>query len=232
MLIALINKSTLISNSDLEIATKALQIQFDLHVAPAFDQKSPAIKFYENVSEVPGYAWVVYMLDNSDQAGALGYHLESNDKIDGYIFAKPVLDAGGKVLFDTTNPQNVTVSSVLSHEVIEMFGDRFANLWADMPSGNEIAYELCDPVQGDSYQIDVNGTIVNVSNFVFPNYFNMQGTSQDNDPFDYLKKLSAPFTMTAGGYMIVRTTGTTSQVMGAELPKWVSDHSNSIWYRR
>ena len=71
MLIAVINESTLVSNSDVEIMTQAIQIQLDLHVLPAWNMKAGTIKFYADPKKVPGYAWVVSMLDNSTQAGAL-----------------------------------------------------------------------------------------------------------------------------------------------------------------
>lgn len=226
MLIAVINESTLVTNDQVNTMCLAIQSQLNLHVLPAWNMKSGSIKFYADKNKVPGYAWVVSVLDNATVAGALGYHSEDFDKIDGFIFAQTVLSNGGKVLFDAANPNNFTVSSVLSHEVCEMVGDRFANFWADGPSiaqGSEYALELCDPVEGDSYTITVNGTVVSVSNFVFPSWFNQQATAALNKPFDYLGKLSAPFTMTPGGYMIVAESGKVSQVFGEEMPEWKRD---------
>jgi hypothetical protein len=224
MLIAVINKSTLVKDNEVDLMCKAIQIQLDLHVAPAWNQKAPIIKFYANQTKVPGYAWTISMLDNPDVDGALGYHSEDAGRVDGFIFAKPVLDNGGVVLHDANNNQNFSVASVLSHEVCEMFGDRFANFWADGPAltqGSEYALELCDPVEGDSYDITLSdGTIVSVSNFVFPSWFNAQATVPQNMPFDYLKKLSSPFTMTPGGYLIVRQSGQVSQVFDKHMPHW------------
>lgn len=222
MLIAVINQSTLVNNTDVNIMCQAIQIQLDLHAAPAWNQKNGTIKYYANTNQVPGYAWIVSILDNSTQAGALGYHSEDNDKIDAFIFAQPVLSNSGVVLYDPNNPQNVSVSSVLSHEVLEMFGDRFATFWSDGPSisqGNEYALELCDPVENNSYEIDVSGVKVSVSNFIFPSWFNAEANTS-NLPFDYMKKLTAPFSMTAGGYMLVRLSGQVSQVFGEEMPEW------------
>src|SRR5260370_19123026 len=125
MLIGIINQSSLISNSDIDIMTQAIQIQLSLHVLPAWNMKSATIKFYADATKVPGYAWLITILDNSTQAGALGYHSEDGDRIDGFIFVQPVLSNKGVVLYDPTNPQNVSVSSVLSLEVCEMVGDRF-----------------------------------------------------------------------------------------------------------
>ena len=223
MLIAVINESTLVTNDQVNIMCQAIQQQANLHVLPAWNMKSGTVQFYADKTKVPGYAWKVSILDNATVAGALGYHSEDNNKVDGFIFCQTILHYGGKTLYDAAKPQNFTVSSVLSHEVCEMIGDRFANFWADGPAiaqGSEYALELCDPVEGDSYTINVNGTLVSVSNFVFPSWFNPQATAALNKPFDYLNKLSAPFTMTPGGYMIVAQAGQVNQVFGESMPEW------------
>lgn len=221
MLIAVINESTMVSNNDCDLMAKAIQIQLNLHVLPAWNVKAGTITFYPDKTKVPGWAWVVSILDNPDVANALGYHDETNDAVDGFIFCQPVLSNGGVVLYDHVHPQNVSVSSVLSHEVCEMVGDRFANGWQD--NGNtSYAQELCDPVQGDSYAIVVSGVSVSVSNFIFPSFFNPEAKTPVNMPFDYLKKLTAPFTMSKGGYLIYRTggPGTEQQVFGETMPAW------------
>jgi hypothetical protein len=203
--------------------------------------KSGTIKFYADKTKVPGYAWVVNMLDNSTQAGALGYHSEDNNLIDAFIFAGPVLQTGGVALYDAHNPQNVSVASVLSHEVCEMVGDRFAGFWSDGPdvkasdgkTYNEYALELCDPVEGDSYVITV-GTLkvpVSVSNFVFPSWFNTEATDL-NKPFDYLGKLTKPFSMSPGGYLIVRQSGNYQQIFGEKVRPERQLQVKSEWYRR
>lgn len=252
MLIAVINQSTQVTNSDVNTMCEALQIQFNLHVAPAWNQKAPTVKFYSSLSEAPGYAWVISVLDNPDVANALGYHDETNDKVDGFIFCAPVLDNGGVVLYDAKNPQNVSVASVLSHEAIEMFGDRFANFWSDGPTVavngvnySEYALELCDPVEGNSYVINVGSTPVSMSNFIFPSWFNPEAVAPANLPFDYLNQLKAPFSMSSGGYLIVRQSGQETQVMamlgqatpkvqqafGSEMPEWKKSLKKTLFSR-
>lgn|SRR5574337_125416 len=240
MLIAVINESTLVTNDQVNTMCQAIQVQLDLHVLPAWNMKAGTIKFYADKNKVPGYAWVVNMLDNSTQAGALGYHSEDNDKIDAFIFAGPVLQNGGVVLHDPHNPQNTSVASVLSHEVCEMIGDRFAGFWSDGPAVvasdgktyTEYALELCDPVEGDSYDIIVNGQTVAVSNFIFPSWFNAQATVPENMPFDYLKKLTKPFSMTSGGYLIVRQAGNYQWIFGEKVRPERQLEVKADWYRR
>jgi len=239
MLIAVINESTLVTNEQVNTMCKAIQIQLNLHVLPAWNMKSGTIKFYADKTKVPGYAWVVNMLDNSTQAGALGYHAEDNDLIDAFIFAGPVLQTGGVVLHDAHNPQNVSVASVLSHEVCEMVGDRFAGFWSDGPdvkasdgkTYNEYALELCDPVEGDSYDVIVGTQKVSVSNFIFPSWFNAEATDL-NKPFDYLGKLTKPFSMTPGGYLIVRQSGNYQQIFGERVRPEKQLQVKTEWYRR
>ena len=134
MLIAVINESTLVTNAQVDIMCQAIQVQLELHVLPAWNMKVGAIKFYADKTKAPGYAWVVSVLDTPTQAGVLGYHAEDNDVVDAFIFCQPVIAAQGVIFYDQANPQNVSISSVLSHEVCEMVGDRFANRWADGPA--------------------------------------------------------------------------------------------------
>jgi|SRR5271166_714055 len=239
MLIALINESTLIDNADCNTMAEAIQVQLDLHVLPAWNMKSATIKFYADKTTVPGYAWVVNMLDNSTQAGALGYHSLDNDKVDAFVFAQPVLTAGGAILiFDPANPGQYTVSATLSHEICEMVGDRFANgfsLGPQISQGNLYAQELCDPVENDSYGITINGVQVSVSNFVFPAWFNSEATDK-NMPFDFLKKLTTSFSMDTGGYMIIATMSNEGQLtsrakFGDAMPQWRRDMKMSEWSR-
>ena len=240
MLIAVINESTMVTNAQCNTMCKAIQVQLNLHVLPAWNMKAATITFYADKTKVPGYAWVVNMLDNSTQAGALGYHSLDNDRVDAFIFAAPVLQNGGAVMVYTpSNPTQYLVSATLSHEVCEMVGDRFANGFSVGPqisAGNLYCQELSDPVEDGTYAIPMDGVQVGVSNFVFPSWFNPEATKA-NEPFDYMKVLTAPFTMTAGGYMIVATMSNEGQVtpqqrFGEKMPQWRRDYVKGELYRR
>ncbi len=241
MLIAVINESTLVTNAQCNTMCQAIQVQLNLHVLPAWNMKAATITFYADKTKVPGYAWVVNMLDDSTQAGALGYHSLDNDEVDAFIFAAPVLQNGGAVMVYTpSNPTQYLVSATLSHEVCEMIGDRYANGFSVGPqisAGNMYCQELCDPVEDGTYAITVDGYSVGVSNFVFPSWFNPEATIKLNAPFDYMNKLTAPFTMTAGGYIIVATFSnegqvTASKTFGATMPQWRKDYVLGSCYRR
>jgi hypothetical protein len=124
--------------------------------------------------------------DSLDVSGALGYHTD----VGGVIY--------GRVLY-----QGPDTSITLSHEVLEETVDPDCSQWAPgYPSGGQVAKEVSDPVEGDSYALPavVAGETrqVLVSNYVLPAWFG--GAS---GPYDIMGRLSAPWTMTAGGYMVV-----------------------------
>ena len=235
MLIAVQNLSTMVSDADVATMVAAVEIQLQLHFLPAWRISNVSIQFYPKGHAIPGYAWVLNMIDNDASVpGALGYHTEQNDHINGFVMAQPVLTNGGvPLVFDPTNPGRYTVSATLSHECLEVIVDRFVNLYAD--NGNvSFSLECCDPVESNSYGVNVNGVLVAVSDFCFPNFFNAQATAT-NSPFSYMKSVSAPFTLAPGGYAIVRTggPGTEQQIFAKEkpMPQWRKDQKRSEFSR-
>lgn len=240
--IAVINESTLVSNADVATMVAAIQIQIDLHFAPAWGVLPAKVSFFADKTKVPGYYWLMSVIDSDAQAvGALGYHEEDADRPDGFIMAEPILSNGGAVMvFDPSNPTQYTVSATLSHETLEILGDRFANSFSVGPQisqGNLYCIEMADAVESLSYFVNVGSTEVSVSNFLFPSYFNPEATAAKNMPFDYLKQLSAPFTMASGGYMIVATFSNEGQVTAEHIfdpacPQWRRDYVKGEFYRR
>jgi hypothetical protein len=225
MLIAIVNRSTLVTNSDIEIMVKAINIQLLEHFLPAWNLKSGTVQFYANEAQVPGYAAIIYIVDNDAAvAGALGFHQEDpneNNRIDGYIMCEPILTNGGTtMLFDPANPGQYTISGTLSHEVLETVMDRFTNTFCDNGFGVLIALEVADPVEQVGYPINVNGVNISMSDFVFPNYFNQSARLPQNAPLNYLNTLTAPFTILAGGYFVQIIEGVESQVFGLQVPEW------------
>ena len=88
--------------------------------------------------------------------------------------------------------------------------DPIANLWAQATNRTEYAYEMCDPVEEDTFKIDG----IEMSNFVHPSWFepfkHPPGTK-----FDHLKRLKKPFSMTKGGYVIIRRNGRVKEKFGS-----------------
>jgi hypothetical protein len=220
--IAVINKSARVTDDQVQLMTWACGAQIAKHAAPLWDRAPAMMTFYKDSSQVPPDAYLIAIVDEPDVAGALGYHTETNNgAVVSYIFVSPILDNGGVVLYDAANPQNTSVASVLSHEALEAFVDPFVNVWVDGPvraQGSCYSMEVADPVEGDSYAIMTHGQLVSVSNFVGPHYFDNSAVGKR---YDWLNKLRAPFTMTQGGYMVLRhAPGSEKQLFGQSMPEW------------
>jgi hypothetical protein len=208
VLIAVLNQSTRVSDDEAAEMTQAVAYQLRYHTAPAWDRNPGAVVFYKDAASVPVDAHGVTLVDAipNEPAGVLGYHTENSKGIWGIVAASPSLDAGASVLTG-----DWSVSSILSHEVQEMFGDPNCNLWG--ASGRyDYCVELCDPVEAPTYA--VNG--VSVSNFLLPAWFDAQGKG----PFDYLGLLKKPFSLLKGGYMVYATEERDRQKFGDNFPEW------------
>jgi len=215
MLISILNQSTLVSNADAATMTEAIAAQVRFDAAPLWDREVAAVVFYTDASAVPAEAHGIAIVDTiQDQPeGVLGFHTEDKGgKLWGVVAAKPELHNGGK-----TTTGDWSVSSVLSHEVLEMFVDPNCNLWANDSKGRVYSFEVCDPVEAPTYQ--VNG--VSVSNLVTPDWFDplAPATAQ----FDKLGQLHAAFSIVKGGYVVYSAAGQPQQKFGEEFPQWRRD---------
>lgn len=235
-LIGVVNLSTKVSNDQIRLAVVAAQKQLDEDVAPNWHMDSAFVMFYDDPTKMSLRAFPVVIVDHSDTPGALGFHSEQQGRPYGMIMVDPILDNGGVALYDYSNPQNVSVSSVLSHEIIELFLDRFANMWADgiaIQAGSSYAYEGADPVEAQSYTKQIGKHLVSVSNFILPAWFDPQNAP--SNPTDFLNILNgASFALAPNGYMIVRNApGSEQQVFAATPPaQWRLDmKKNSIGSR-
>jgi len=184
--IRIVNQSSVVEN--FREAVEACQKQVLEHFAPSWGGLSCHLIFAaaDRDKPVPADCETIYVLDTSDQAGALGYHeVAQGDVPTGFVFAKTSLDAASPW------------ESTLSHELLEQLADPFIQTCAVVQSFRggpaAVSYEVGDPVEADSYE--VGG--VQLSNFVLPSWFQDSGKG----PFDWLQKLTAPLTLTQGGYV-------------------------------
>ena len=211
--IAVVNKSTRLSDADGSLMTRACQLQLTKHAAPALLLRTWTVKYFKKGTTPPADAFPIIIMDDPDQADALGYHtIDDNGNPWGRVFVGPVLDNGGTALRGS-----MSVSGVLSHEVLETVVDYNVNLWADRWDGTEVAVEVCDPVEADCYDVLVGKAQVPVavSNFVMNDWFDAW---QTNGKFDWMGTVSHPLEMSSGGYIIVRntSTGEISSVWGSK----------------
>ena len=208
MIIAVINKSTIVSNAEVKLMVRAVAKQAREHAALTWDLKPPRVVYRASEATAEPGSWKVVIFDDADIAGALGYH---SDGPDGLPY--------GKVFVKITQQYNMSISTVLSHEVLEIMMDPQFNYWADnWNDGLSYALEVADPVESDSYTIEIDGKPIEVSNFVLPAWFDP--IPPPGAKFDWLGKLSKPFTMTDNGYVIIRDQSANRAVFGRSYPEW------------
>lgn len=214
MIIAVLNQSKRYFAKPNIVSTmvSAVNAQLQKHVCPAWGLNPWQCIYYSKAKDVPAGAYRIWLLDDADQAGALGYHDQDPNGVPyGRVFVDTTISYGGSD-FNGAN----SVSVVLSHEACEIVGDPEINCWRQR-LGYDISLvcqELCDPVQEQAYPIMVNKDKVYVSNFVLPPWFDYAPVK--GSKFDYLGKLKAPFSMSLGGYMIVIENGAYKNVFGSQ----------------
>lgn len=214
-MITVVNQSTLVSNDQVQLMTRACWAQLRDHASPAWRLMPMPVVYALTAAAAPPGSWVIVILDDPDQANALGYHdVTSGDVVYGKVFARPVLDNGGDAL-----TKRLSVASVLSHEVLETFVDPACNGWRDVDGRTAIALEVGDPVESDSYTIQVDNTAVTVSNFVTEKWFSPNAKRRSGG-FDHMNHCTAPFQMTRGGYIIKLAEGKVTQQFGEHFPAW------------
>lgn len=189
--IAVINASTVLTDSQVQSVVPALQSQVSQHFAPAWGVDAN-LTFIPQGSTPPPGSWWLTVLDDSDQAGALGYHDLTNEGLPlGKVFAGSDLKYGSEW----------TVTA--SHELLEMLGDPNINLtvFIQKPndnSGRLYAYEVCDAVEADNLGYKVGNVLV--SDFVYPSWFE-DFRAPNSTQFDYRQQVTQPLQLLADGYI-------------------------------
>jgi hypothetical protein len=209
---AVINDSTVVTDAQVQEMWKAVKNQMFYHVCPAWNRPFMDSVFVAKGGTTPADCYPIYILDNADVAGALGYHTEDpGGSVYGRVFAETVLAATGSILNGS-----LSVSACLSHEAIEFFIDKHCDLWAQYDQTHMVAYEACDPVENDSYNVKGMTQEVAVSNFVLDAWFDAQSTAAGTQ-WDYMKTTTGPLKMSSGGYIVLLdcTTNQTSQQFGS-----------------
>jgi len=188
--ISVINESTVLTDADITPVVAPLQKQVTNDFRPAWGVDAE-LTIVAKTAQPPTGSWWLVILDDSDQAGALGYHDVNSDGLPlGKVFAASDLKAG----------TSWTVTA--SHELLEMLADPNINLTVFVQNANTTgtlyAYEICDACEDDSvgYQID---TIL-VSDFVYPAWFEDFRTAGSTQ-FDRTNQIQNPFQLLTNGYI-------------------------------
>src|SRR5262249_2380412 len=150
--IAFINKSTTPLGVGFDKLVRALDTQMQRDFVPIWGYPATLRATQEPERD----EWQMVFLDDAEAANTLGYHDLTKD-------GEPT----SKVFVKTTLAAKQKVSVTACHELLEMMIDPGAQLWARHPNGWLYAYEMCDAVEEEEYEIDG----IAVSDFVYPSFF-------------------------------------------------------------
>lgn len=182
--VAVVNQSTTDSDATVQKWINAVKIQADRDISKYW---GGSVDFqFVGKNNPPPADWYCLITNNSDTAGALGWHDVGPNN-------EPLI----KVFTEFESQGAGSASITLSHEIAESISDTNANttIQGFDENGRACLYfkENCDPVENDTYQI--NG--VDVSDFITPSWFIQGSTAQ----LDVLGQVKKPFQILQGGYM-------------------------------
>ena len=195
--IVCVNKSKIGLGVDFDELITALQQFLDDCFVPVWGTPAKLVKARK---PRPG-SWTMIFLDNPDSPDAEGYHdITWRGMPLAKVFVKPTIEAKD------------LVSVTACHELCEMLIDPMATLWCEGPRSTLWAYEVCDPVEEETFNIDG----VAMSDFVFPAYFDTFRLKKPRSAqYDYLNMVKRPFQLLKGGYADIRHNRRTTEKFGS-----------------
>lgn len=211
------NQSTLMTDAEVREIMEALQIQVKRDFVNYWPIADVSLVFLDKTQpEVPG-VWELVVLDDSDQAGALGYHdLTSTGDPLGKVFVRDDLKFGNKV------------SVTMSHELLEILVDPSINISTELSSSTAAssswyAMEVSDACEDDSFGYDIeiaSGKKITVSDFVTPRWFSE--SYGQKMPYDFMKHITAAGQLLKNGYISINSGAGWSQILGETAPTFVA----------
>lgn len=184
--IAITNQSTVLTDDQVKAVIPALQKQVTDDFRAYWDVDA-TLTFLPKTEVLTAGWWQIVIVDDPDQAGALGYHeLSAQGTPLGKVFAK----------LDIENGQSWTCT--LSHELLEMLGDPFIDTCKEAVDGKLYALEVSDAVEADELGYQIDGVLV--SDFVTPRWFN---SDVAGDRYSFKQNVKSPMELAPGGYISV-----------------------------
>ena len=188
-MIAIINESSVLTDDEVKRYVAAYQVQVDEHFGPVWGMAAELQFTPRSAITTVANEWQLVFLDDTDQAGALGYHDET-------AAGKPL----GKVFAGTDKKYGTSASVTGSHELLEMLGDPTISTAITEYDANGnvsalLAYEACDATEDDSYGYQIDGVLV--SDFVYPSWFG----GIEAQHFDFLNHCSRALEVLSNGYI-------------------------------
>lgn len=196
--IDVVNSSTVVSAAQLQAVVAAAQVQVNKHFGPAWGIDA-TLNIISKGKNANSRHWLIAVLDDADQANALGYHDVTAAGLPlAKVFARTTLQDGGHW------------SVTFTHELLEMLADPEINLTVFVQdsdiTGRLYAYEVCDPCEDDTLGYVINHILV--TDFVLPSYFELQTGAPA--PYDIRRKIQSQFQILTGGYQSVFDIGSGS----------------------
>jgi hypothetical protein len=185
-----INNTSEVDDSGVKSVVRALQDQVQNDFAPVWGV-SAKFRFVPRGKAPDPDSWWLAILDDADQAGALGYH---DERENGLPIAKVFVRTAGNVGFSW--------SVTASHELLEMLIDPRINLNvlvspADGKPGTLWSYEVANPCENEKFAYKKDGVLV--SDFVTPAWFD-PNAKRPGSRFDFRDQIDKPFGLLEGGY--------------------------------
>lgn len=197
---------------------------------------------------IPAGAWVIELLDTSDEPGALGYHEDQAFSKDSHGLKKSSgrssrgkalhPDTGeeiplAKVFVHTCRQDGVPASEVLTHELFEMTVDpqvvdeTLLRVYVNPADGNEYIAEVGDPVQDRAWDVGapehrpcgVDEALI--ADLAYPAWWGQEQTRPYTSLCEELglSDRVGPFEVAPGGYISFRgPDGEWQQVYGQKAP--------------
>lgn len=189
------NESSVLTDAEVQDALPALQYQANYHFRPFWDAGC-RLHWLDKGQPAPSGMWLLSILDDSDQAGALGYHDVTDEEL-------PLL----KVFAKTDKDYGLSWTVTTSHELLEALADPDIVRALQVSDTEFYALEVGDPVEDDSlgYPIHMpdHGAVL-VSNFVLPAWFHPGVKAYK---YDFKKHCTEPLQVLSGGYMSIFKSG-------------------------
>lgn len=203
--IAIVNKTTLVDNREVELWINAYAEEVK-PLCEAWGLAPPGLALYpsaHNEEPDPAVA-VIYIVDSAGDPEALGYHSVLGRSRFAYVDA--VLSAMWS-----------SPSIVFGHELHELIVNADLERWHEYADGSAIPDEACDACQDQYYAaratlFGASATVL-VADWVHIAWFIPGAVG----PYDHLGRIFRPLENTAGGYHLVERNGVITSVGQARL---------------
>lgn len=185
--VALVSESRRIDPSDLTKVSAALQKQATRDLVQFWDIKATVDAFHR-LEDVPIGYWRIVIMDDINEPGAAGIHLDRNGQPFALVTASDRLDVW---------------SLTASHELIEMLVDPFGNrlVAGDSPKADQgrvqFLVEACDPSEDAQFAYTINGILV--SDFYSARFFDP--IAAPGVRYSFTGAIQQPRQVLRGGYL-------------------------------